>query len=213
MIFVTVGTQLAFDRLIDIMDSWAEKHPQESVFAQIGPSKKRPVCMEWKQFLDTKDFETTLRNADLIISHAGMGTILTALQYGKKILVFPRNIDLGEIRNDHQSATVRWISRIKLGVVVAYDEHQLFEYLTTFHSFKTPEKIDDRATDSLIDNLKTFISRKRSTEKPIIVNSILFSKKKESPHHARLRNPAYPPIIPPAVLQNKSDNCDDLVGR
>ena len=43
--------------------------------------------------------------ADAIIAHAGMGTILTALEMGKPLLVMPRRAELGEHRNDHQLAT------------------------------------------------------------------------------------------------------------
>jgi len=50
VIFATVGTQLAFDRMMRVLDEWAES-ADERVVAQIGPSDLEPEFMQWSQFL------------------------------------------------------------------------------------------------------------------------------------------------------------------
>jgi UDP-N-acetylglucosamine transferase subunit ALG13 len=120
MIFVTVGAQMPFDRLVRAVDEWAGDSRRGDVFAQIGPSGYRPRHLQYAQFINPLQYEDAVTLADVIVSHAGMGTIITALERGKPILVMPRRGDLGETRNDHQVATARCLEGMKL-VHVAMD--------------------------------------------------------------------------------------------
>ena len=86
MILVTVGTQLAFDRLIKAVDAWVGNHPGERAFAQIGPANFQPCHMESNDFVPPDQADALFRDAELIVSHAGMGSILTALKYRKPII-------------------------------------------------------------------------------------------------------------------------------
>lgn len=115
MIFVTVGAQMPFDRLVRAVDDWAGDHPEVEVFAQIGPSRFRPSHCRHERFLRPEGFRDVFQQAALIVAHAGMGSIITALEYGKPILVMPRRGDLAETRNDHQLATAKQFG--DLGVV------------------------------------------------------------------------------------------------
>ena len=107
MIFVTVGTQGQFDRLIRTVDEWAGLRGRTDVFAQTGPSDYRPEHIRSKPFIDPTEFRKHVESASLVIAHAGMGSIITALEFGKHIIVMPRRADLGEHRNDHQVATAK----------------------------------------------------------------------------------------------------------
>ncbi len=106
MIFVTVGEQLPFDRLINAVDSWAV-NSNEEVYAQIGNSQLKPNFIQYKKHLNPVEFNHAFLAADVIIAHAGMGTIITALELGKPLLVMPRQASFGEHRNDHQLATAK----------------------------------------------------------------------------------------------------------
>jgi UDP-N-acetylglucosamine transferase subunit ALG13 len=106
VIFLTVGTQLPFDRLVEAVDEWAAT-AGEDVFAQIGPTALRPRHIEYVQFVSAAECANRMQAASYIVAHAGMGTILMALQLGKPLLVMPRRADLGEHRNDHQRANAR----------------------------------------------------------------------------------------------------------
>ena len=68
-------------------------------------------------------------SADAIIGHAGIGTIITALQLAKPLLVMPRQGALRETRNDHQLATARRFCNFP-SVHVAQDEHDLQRWLS-----------------------------------------------------------------------------------
>lgn len=127
MIFVTVGEQLPFDRLIRAMDRWAGQR-QQKVFAQIGRSAYRPSQIEYKEFLEQGEFRQRLQEAQLVVAHAGMGTIISALETGTPIIVMPRRAALGEHRNDHQIATARRFLALHY-VAVAFDENELRQKL------------------------------------------------------------------------------------
>ena len=158
MIFVTVGAQMPFDRLIEAMDTWAAAHPEMQVVAQIGTTDYEPQHMEWSRLLDPAVFRERMSSAQVIVAHAGMGTILTALELGKPILVMPRRGDLRETRNDHQMATAQRFD--KLGrVATATDPEQLGEQLARLADRAAEEPISNRASDTLIDALRRFVAR------------------------------------------------------
>ncbi|MCH8271105.1 MAG: hypothetical protein IH985_07850 [Planctomycetes bacterium] len=156
MIFVTVGTQLAFDRMIRVVDAWAGASGRADVFAQIGPGAWRPSHIEWSEFVTPGEFDRRSRESDVIIGHAGMGAILTAMQYGKPIVIMPRRAALREQRNDHQVATARRFSH-RQGITVAMDEHELVDRLDQLDSLVGADAISDRASDQLINAIREFI--------------------------------------------------------
>lgn len=156
MIFLTVGTQLPFDRLIQAVDDWAGSR-QKDVFAQIGPSSFVPRYITTISDLEPQEFEQKIREATAIISHAGMGTILTALQLGKPILIMPRLAKFGEHRNDHQLSTTRQLQD-RPGILVAMNEAELCLQLEALDHVATYNNISDRASDELINGIQAFIS-------------------------------------------------------
>lgn len=125
MIFVTVGNTDPFDRLVQAMDEWAlTQSPRKDIFAQIGSGRFVPSAFPAERFLDPLLFESRFEEAELVISHAGMGTIITALELGKPLLVMPKRASLGEQRNEHQLATVEHLCR-KFSICVAHNEQEL----------------------------------------------------------------------------------------
>ena len=84
MIFVTVGAQMPFDRLVQAVDEWAGARSRSDVFAQIGSEGIPPSNIEFTRFLEAAEFKRRIREADVVISHAGMGTILSALEAGRR---------------------------------------------------------------------------------------------------------------------------------
>jgi len=128
LIFLSVGTQFGFDRLVKAVDSWASKNLNYKIIAQIGAGKYSPSYLECYNFIDPEIFNQYQSEAKIIIGHAGMGTILTALELGKPVIVMPRLERFGEHRNDHQLATARKMIN-KAGVFVANDERELIGLL------------------------------------------------------------------------------------
>jgi UDP-N-acetylglucosamine transferase subunit ALG13 len=156
VIFVTVGTQLTFDRLIEAVDAWAGAEPGRAVFAQIGPSRLKPRHIEHAQFISPQECRERMLTAEAIVAHAGMGTILTALEMGKPLLVMPRRAALGEHRNDHQLATAHRFA--ELGKVkVAFDEAQLPVRLDELDGVSAQPRISPHASEDFVAALRAFI--------------------------------------------------------
>jgi UDP-N-acetylglucosamine transferase subunit ALG13 len=125
MILVTVGTQIPFDRLVAMVDAWvSQSGTKQKVVAQVGNSEFKSTNMEVFQSVEPEQFEKYIHDCDFIISHAGMGSILTALRVKKPIVIFPRNAALGEHRNDHQLATAGSFSNVD-GVYVVNNKDEL----------------------------------------------------------------------------------------
>lgn len=125
MIFVTIGSMFPFDRLIRAMDAWAaEQAPAPEMLAQIGAGSYEPRHMPWVRRLDQADFARRVEGADLIVAHAGMGTVITAGRFGKPVVLLPRLRDMGELTTEHQLATAGWL-RGRPGIHVADREVDL----------------------------------------------------------------------------------------
>ncbi len=126
MIFVTIGSMFPFDRLVRAMDAWAAERPSEAddMLAQIGEGAYRPVHMRWVARLGRVDYRETVSRARLVVAHAGVGSVVTAGEFGKPVVVLPRRRHLAEHTSDHQMETARWL-RGKPGVHVAETEGDL----------------------------------------------------------------------------------------
>lgn len=157
MIFVTVGTQLPFDRLIRTVDAWAGRTGRQDIVAQIGPTELRPQFIEHHPFLSPVEFAYHFSNAELVIAHAGMGSIISAMNQGKPLLVFPRRASLNEHRNDHQLATARRFR--ELGhILVAMDEQELGAQLDRLESIPAASRIGLYASPQLLTAVSGFLS-------------------------------------------------------
>ncbi|MEW4489256.1 glycosyltransferase [Thalassoglobus sp. JC818] len=125
MIFVTVGSLQSFDRLVQAVDEWVQtSNSSEEVIAQIGKSTYEPKSFQPVETLTPDEYRSTFDRARLVVAHAGMGTIITALETGKLTVVMPRRGHLNETRNDHQMATVSRFKRSER-IRVAEDEAAL----------------------------------------------------------------------------------------
>lgn len=158
MIFITVGTQCPFDRLIKAADELAPLFENQEIIAQVCGTSYKPKHIQVLDFIAPKDFEAYIQKADLIISHAGMGTILTVSQLQKPLIVFPRLGRLKETRNDHQLATCKMLEQTCV-LQVAYDTDELKQKIQLYMNDQLPvmEKIPPFASSQLIDSIKSFI--------------------------------------------------------
>ena len=127
MIFLTVGTQLPFDRLTQAIDAWSVDRNRKDVFGQIakpGTNGYHPTNFQWQYFVDPEEYSRLFAEAEFIVAHAGMGSLITALTGAKPIVVMPRLASLGEHRNDHQAVTADQFSK-RSGVFVAANEAEI----------------------------------------------------------------------------------------
>lgn len=128
MIFATVGSQLPFDRKVHMVNNWAAKNSSIDILAQIGESDTEFPALKCQKTMVTHEYNKMVENAELIIAHAGTGSIFTALEYQKPIIIFPRSGDLGETRNNHQFSTMDKFGG-KKGIYTAFDEKELHALL------------------------------------------------------------------------------------
>ena len=147
---------MPFDRLVRAVDGWAARCGRDDVVAQIGPTDWTPSHIRWKRFVDPDEYLDYCRQADRLVAHAGTGSILTALQMGKPILVMPRRASLRETRNDHQVATIERF-RAMQGVEVAVDETELPLKLSEMTGDAYQPAIGRYAAPQLIDTIRRFI--------------------------------------------------------
>lgn len=104
MIFVTVGSRnYPFDRLFKKLDELYESGIlNDTMFAQVGTSTYKPKHYEYDNFISPEEFLEKVQQADIVVSHGASGSIMKALNAGKKVIVVTRLEKYGEHINDHQ---------------------------------------------------------------------------------------------------------------
>ena len=122
MIFVTVGGMRAFERLVKEMDRIASEL-DEQVVMQLGSTDYEPKNCDYFRFMPRKDIEEFYAGARVVVCHAGGGSILTALEHNKPLVVVPRIKSYGEAFDDHQLEIAREME--SQGVAVVYDINNL----------------------------------------------------------------------------------------
>jgi UDP-N-acetylglucosamine transferase subunit ALG13 len=167
MIFVTVGSQEPFDRLIEAVDEWARSRKRSDVFAQIASSKLRPGHIEFTQFIEPSEFIRIMQEARLIVAHAGMGSIISALELGKPIVVMPRRADFRETRNDHQVATAERFGE-QDRIIVANDEQDLPAKLDYALPLGDTDRIQTQASPRLIATIRAFLDGQTHPAEPVV---------------------------------------------
>ena len=123
-VFVSVGTMMPFDRLVHAMDDWAGANPGVPVEMQIGKGRYEPVHARFVRLMPPVDFRARIADARLFVGHCGVGSILSAIEAGKPMLILPRLRAQGEHNTDHQLATAKDIGA-RPGLHVAADAADL----------------------------------------------------------------------------------------
>lgn len=104
LIFVCVGSRnYQFNRLFIKLDELCEQGIiKDKIFAQIGTSTYAPKHYEYVDFMNPDEFQKKVEEADIVISHGASGSIMKALNAGKKVIAVTRLAKYGEHINDHQ---------------------------------------------------------------------------------------------------------------
>jgi UDP-N-acetylglucosamine transferase subunit ALG13 len=159
MIFVTVGSMFPFDRIVRAMDHWASRHPEEHALAQIGAGEYEPRHMDWVRKTPTSEFRTNVEAASIVVAHAGMGTIITAAEFGRPIVLLPRRVALGEHTTDHQFDTANRL-KDKSGIFVSASEEDLDCTITQACSSVVQSQwcVSKSAPESMTERIRQFIN-------------------------------------------------------
>lgn len=136
MIFVTVGThEQPFDRLLKEVDELVEKGViTEEVFIQTGYSTYIPKNCKWSKLLSFDKMDELMERADIIITHGGPATFMSAIAKGKKPIVVPRQEKYGEHVNDHQVDFARNVAKRMGTIILVEDVDKLGETIENYNS-------------------------------------------------------------------------------
>ena len=135
MIFVALGTQkFPFDRLLRRLDEMLEQGQlTEPVFAQVGHTTYQPTHYSYTDFLSKEEFDAQVAQCDLLITHSGVGSIISGLRSRKPVIVVPRLAQFGEHVDDHQLEIAESFQQQNY-VVACLDTQQLPEAIAQARS-------------------------------------------------------------------------------
>jgi len=153
LIFVTVGThEQGFERMVRKMDELVKgKKINEKVIIQTGCTTYKPKACKWFKFISPQQFEQICKKSNLIITHAGVGSIMTALKFSKTAIVVPRLKKFGEHRDDHQLQITKELE--KQGKVLAvYDITDLEKAISKAKNWKPKKMFKENKILYLVDN-------------------------------------------------------------
>lgn len=108
MIFVILGTQdKSFPRLLEAIDeAKSEGKIKERIIVQAGCTKYESKNMEIFDYIPMDEFDKYIDDADIIITHGGVGSIVSSLKKNKKVLAVARLKKYDEHENDHQKQII-----------------------------------------------------------------------------------------------------------
>lgn len=137
MTLVILGTQdKEFTRLLKMVEDEIKKGLiKGDVIVQAGQTKYKSNYMEIFDLIPNTKFNKLIKEADLVITHGGVGSIISALKHNKKVIAVPRLSKYGEHVNDHQLEIVEEFS--KLGYIKsAINKRELTKALEEIDSFE-----------------------------------------------------------------------------
>ena len=158
-VFVTLGFERRpFDRLLKAVDLGIQRGiiPKDT-FVQTGHTSRPVLACPSVDFLDYDEMIETLRSAEIIIAHAGVGTLLQCLHLQKIPILFPRRAHGKEHVDDHQVKFARIMEERKRALV-AYSSEQLFDIFSDYSSLAAEIYAADGHPNGTSD-LKTYIAQ------------------------------------------------------
>ena len=140
MILVMLGTQNnSFHRLLEEIDNLIKKGIiSDEVIVQAGYTKYESNNMKIFSLISQEELEELIEKANLIITHGGVGSIITSLKKGKKVIAVPRLHEYQEHVNNHQKEIIETFD--KKGYIIGIQNvNQLEEAIEKSKNF-VPEK-------------------------------------------------------------------------
>lgn len=160
MILVMLGTQNnSFHRLLEEIDKLINNGViKEKVIVQAGYTKYKSKNMEIFSLISQDELEKYQIQANLIITHGGVGSIIGSLKLGKKVIAVPRLHKYGEHVNDHQKQIIENFSEngYIIGIEDVSELEKAIEKVKTFEPKKyiANNKKMLSIIENFIDNLK-----------------------------------------------------------
>lgn len=146
MILVTLGTQdKNFVRLLEKIDQLLNNGLiKDKVIVQAGFTKYNSENMEIFDLIPQDEFNDLMDKADIIITHGGVGNIISALEKNKKVIAVPRLAKYGEHINDHQTQIIAKFNA--LGYIIGLqDVDELDDAVKQIKKFKPKKFVHDNS--------------------------------------------------------------------
>ncbi len=156
MILVLLGTQNnSFHRLLEeIQKNIDNGNIKEEVIVQNGYTKFESKNMKMYTQVPIDKIKEFIDNADLVITHGGVGSIITAIERNKKVIAVPRLKKYKEHVNDHQLDIVKSFN--DLGYIIGLDSVELLgEALKKAEDFEPKQYIKN--TGNILKIVENFI--------------------------------------------------------
>lgn len=161
MILVTLGTQdKPFKRLIQEVEKQINLgNIKDEVFVQAGCTKYESDKMKIVDYISINEFSKLLKEADFIITHAGVGSIIEGLENNKKMIVAARKQEYGEHVNNHQEQILENFGEHGY-IIPVYDLEKLDEAIAKVKDFKPKEfkGNNDKFIAKLEDKINCFLN-------------------------------------------------------
>lgn len=161
MILVMLGTQNnSFERLLKKLDELIEKKViDEKVIVQSGYTNYESKNMRIFDLIPQEELERYQEQADLIITHGGVGSIVSSIKKGKKVIAIPRLHRYHEHVNDHQKQIVELFD--KKGYIIGIQRiDELQKAIIKAQEFN-PKKYDEkeRNNSKILRIIEDFIEK------------------------------------------------------
>ena len=158
MILVLLGTQHnEFIRLLQKIEDLIEIGAiKERVIVQSGYTKYKTDKMKIFDMISSEELDNLINEADIVITHGGVGSIIRALKKNKKVIAVPRLHKFGEHVNDHQRQIVEVFSS-KDYLIGVQNVEDIGEALIQIKQFK-PNKYESD-NQKMINIIDDFISK------------------------------------------------------
>lgn len=154
MILVTLGTQKqSFSRLLEYIE---KSHIEDEIIVQAGYTKFESEKMKIFDFVSYDEMEKYVNRCDLVITHAGTGSIVGPLKKDKKVIACARLQKYGEHVDDHQLQLVEVFK--EAGYILELNENnKLDDLYKNINEFKPKKFISNK--ENFIDKLKKEIEK------------------------------------------------------
>ena len=156
MILVLLGTQNnSFHRLLEeIQKNKDNGNIREEVIVQKGYTKFESKDMQMFDFISPDEMEQLIKKANIIITHGGVGSIITAITNNKKVIAVPRLQKYKEHVNDHQFNIVDSFN--EMGYIIGIKEvEELEKALKRIKDFEPKKYVQN--TGNIINIIEKFI--------------------------------------------------------
>ncbi len=158
MILVLLGTQNnSFHRLLEEIEKLIQKKViKDEVIVQSGYTKYESSHMKIFGLIPKQELEQYQNKADVIITHGGVGSIISSIKKGKKVIAVPRLHEYSEHVNNHQREIVKLFHN--KGYIIGIKEvGELEEALSKLETF-TPAKYKQDNT-KMLEIISNFIDK------------------------------------------------------